>query len=291
MKKVILSGILLLNFSANVYADNCVTGNNLLPSTTFSKANGYTLLNKEDGVCLYKKDGKNIYAQIVDLSAGAKVGFGISSYQGKDELGNEKIAKMYSKDLISTHFISSSSEDQKLTSVINAQFFDINLDPTFLSFPIKSNFSHISDGPDMRDWPADDFRMLRIHKKSMGWRGNKYLAGIYPYWNENQFSSFSGDVIVGLNPSVRKGAKYTKRTFVAPIGSYSSENFPILVFLVSLDNVTQSYMSNELKNWGALSHNIVMFDGGNSTQIQNDYGLYHNTGRRIPVVFEISNHN
>jgi hypothetical protein len=291
MKKVLLSGFLLCGLSFNLYADNCVTGNNSLPSTLFNKANGYTLLNKNDGVCLYKKDGKNIYAQVIDLSSGAKVTFGISDYQGKEILGNGKNAKMYSKDTISTHFINSSSENQKLTSVINAQFFDTNRDPTFLSFPLKSNFSYISEGPDMRDWPADNFRMLRIHKKPMGWRGNKYLAGVYPYWNENQFASFSGDVIVGLNPNVRKGSTYTQRTFVAPIGSYSSENFPVLVFLVSLDKVKQSYMSNELTKWGALNHNIIMFDGGGSTQIQNDYGLYHNTGRRIPVVFEISNHN
>jgi hypothetical protein len=271
-------------------ADNCVNGNNLLPATSFNKANGYTLQYKEDGVCLYKKDGSDIYAQVVDLAAGANITFGLSDYKYNETLGNGKNAKMYDKDSIIDHFSESSSNNANLFSVINGQFFDTNRNPTFLSFPVKSNNQVFSNGPDMRDWNADKFRMLRVYTGNKSWSGDSNLAAVYPFWSQSIFENLSGNIIVGLNPDVRKGSTYTQRTFVAPIGLYSSEKFPVLVFLISKKAVTQNYMIAELKKWGTGESNMIMFDGGGSTLIKDKYSLQHNSGRHIPMVFEISTH-
>ena len=77
MKIKALLAVVTLTVSGFSYAgvENCSTGNNSLTPTDFYKPSGYTLQYKQDGVCLYKKDGEEIYAQVVDLAGGADIKF------------------------------------------------------------------------------------------------------------------------------------------------------------------------------------------------------------------------
>jgi len=108
-------------------------------------------------------------------------------------------------------------------------------------------------------------------------------------------------VIVGGNPFIMDKGMYSNasRTFIAPTGSYSNGGYPLLVIMVSQKKVTQLYMITELKKWGAIDQNIVMFDGGGSTQMMDRkglevYGISSNSSypdkRSIPMVFKTYTH-
>lgn len=304
MKIKALLAVATLTVSGFSYAgvENCATGNNLLTPTDFDKPSGYTLQYKQEGVCLYKKDGEEIYAQVVDLAGGADIKFKTGTYRGKQTLGNGEIAKMYDKQKL-TNFYSSALNSSKFFSVINGQFFDGGRQPTFLSFPLKEGNNEISSGPDMRGWSSDTFRTVNIFTKSNTWLGEKKVAKPYPYYDEGDYNNLSESAIVGGNPDKLDKGKYSSsgRTFLAPVGGLQtpmSREYPLMVFMVA-EKSTQPNMVTEMKKWGAYSQNIIMFDGGGSTQMKdvNGFEFYgisagksYPDKRSIPMVFEIYTH-
>lgn len=297
-KSVLLSTILcsMATLSTNVFAVNCSNGASLLTPTEFSVPSGYLLQSKNDGICIYK-GSNNVYIQVVDLAGGANVKFATEADGGFSNTVPKY--ELYYKNGIDDYFANGQSKNSNFFSVINAQFFDMNKDPTFLSFPVKSNGNIILIGPDMRlnERASTDFRTLQIFDQSSSWpAGIKRAAKSVPYYNKSQYDKLSGKLIVGFAPYVNYGTrKYQSlgRTFVAPVGGMSTPSngeYPILIFAFAQAK-TQAQMTSVMKKWGAYDESIIMFDGSHSTQYKDVNGLKV-TGqyRPVPMVFETYTH-
>lgn len=290
-------------FTSNSFAENCSNGVSMLTPTDFWVPNGYNLQSKNDGICIYRKNGENTYIQVIDLAGGANVKFLTGKFNGNETLPNGKTDKVYQKQSIVNFLSSAINSSPKIFSVVNGQFFGDAKFGSFLSFPVKSNGNIISEGPDMRDWDSSMFRTIRIYEKSSSWLGIQRAVKVYPYYDKSEYSSLSGNVIVGAHPTlVDKGKNsLSGRTFIAARGGMnnpSNGEYPILIIGIS-EKTTQSSMNSIMQAWGANSLHIVMFDGGGSTQYKdvNGFSFYGISAgqsypdmRNIPMVFEVHKH-
>ena len=304
MKIKALLAVATLSVSGFSYSgvENCATGNNSLTPTNFYKPSGYTLQYKQDGVCLYKKDGDDVYIQLVDLKSGATVKFGTGNYVKRVQLGH-KNSRVYEKETLANHF-SAVNSNNKLFSVVNGQFFGNYQGNAILSLPVKESSNEISGINDHEDWinpHSDYFRTLNIFTKSDNWLGKSMVVKPYPYFARDDFNNLPEKAIVGFHPTKVNKGSYTSRTFVAPLGGMTSpanREYPILSFIVT-KKTSPSYVMNELKKWGASEQNIIMFDGGGSTQMKaidgtSYYGISQAAPspdyRSVPMFFEIYTH-
>lgn len=134
-------------------------------------------------------------------------------------------------------------------AVVNWQFFDQNKNPTFLSFPVKSNWkiinSHIDNDIPKRTFVIDS----NWNAKILEWYKKEFL--------ENQNYK---DLIVGFTPDViaRKESKIW-RTY---IWINNSKN---VVFFVA-KNKTQEEMNKIISDYGIKKENIIMMDWWPSSQ-------------------------
>lgn len=302
IKTLLTVATLTVSGFSNAGVENCATGNNLLTPTNFYKPSGYTLQYKQDGVCLYKKNGVDVYIQLVDLKGGASVNFGTGDFVKRVKLGH-KNSRVYQKETTVSHFGTVDSNN-KLFSIVNGQFYGNYEGNAILSLPVKESSNVISDINDHENWinpHSDYFRTLNIFTKSNSWLGKSMVVKPYPYFARDDFNNLPEKAIVGFHPTKVDKGSYTSRTFVSPLGGTTSpanREYPLLAFIVT-EKSSENYVINELKKWGAYEQNIVAFDGGGSTQMQaidgtSYYGISQTATspdyRPLPMFFEIYTH-
>jgi hypothetical protein len=164
----------------------------------------------------------------------------------------------------------------------NAQFFS-NLRGTSapVAFPLKIEGKLVSEG----------FAAVSKHiGKRLTLQINSDSAKIVPFDNNNieQFrNEKSNDAVVSLDPSVNidgSAAAKVGRTFVGLGDPDENGNYKHAFLFVSSAS-TQDHAENVLKDFGA--QKIMMFDGGDSSQLISKKEHLIETGRTIPQFLAI----
>ncbi len=209
---------------------------------------GYNLISKIRGVNFYQNNSWDLSIIDIDLNIA-----------GIDFWGVDKLSK---QDLYNfkRHFASNFNYNYKKYSAyffINWQFFDPNKNPTFLSFPLKSNWKIISDYMDnnisKRTFIIDNSKNAMI----LEWYKKDFLE------NKNY-----KELIVWFNPGVN--ANINSKIWRTYIWLLSSKK---VVFFIA-KNKTQDEMMKIILDYWIKKENIIMMDWWPSSQFayfENDW--------------------
>lgn len=171
----------------------------------------------------------------------------------------------------------------KSFSMSNLQFFGFTntTESSKMSFPLKENNVIISCGSGNNE---------NLLKRKIGINGSSITVAEYTN-TSNSYSNVVNNllnptVLVGLHPDANKSAtSLVPRTYLAKKGT------KLIVY--NSRGATQSQIKTILINeFGVLQSDIIMFDGGGSTQLVNLGTQYINSTatRKIPSVIEIKSY-
>lgn len=223
---------------------------------------GWILKESSANVRIYQKSGEDTFVQIVDIQNGGKVRLHgtIVGYQGSEP--------KFQKKTLATHW--SSVPYGAKRAITNGQFFNTLVDPSMLSFGTRVNGSYLTYGAD----PGSSMkRTLHIFNNSVSTRA--YLASDFA-------GASSSQAIVGLAPSENRGAYLTigrtmlcgiNRPYIASPGTPPPQMQEWLLILTAKNKMQYGVINNELASWGCKDWNIVMDDGGGSSQLKTAGGI------------------
>ncbi len=209
---------------------------------------GYTYVNPQPsrGVNIYGSSsgaGKILYVIEADASR-SNINFGLT----KSGTNKESISEYWDD-----------YGNQDTIAVINGQFF--NLYTGKLSFPVKANNIVLES----------NYNEPFTYKSFARFNGTNGF--MFNGFSTNLFRS-SKDYIMGLHPKNDNKSKYSyiPRTFMAVKRVQpcfvNMNSCPISKYYFFVDDAsTQSMMVNNIKQWGINENDIIMLDGGGSTQI------------------------
>jgi hypothetical protein len=224
------------------------------------------------GIKVYKQ--KLDYIIEIDLSAGAEIEFlfgdvtnpGINqgAYGDNDpEFQRQNIQEIWQK---------LSPQNQRLTCLINAQFFrnDQNKS-TALAFPIKWQGVKITDGyAGEIEYPTEK-KMLTI---------NQDAANITDFLPADWLNSKSPNILVSLSPDADKGIlKKTGRTFLG-VSDRNHDGINETIVIFASRYASQIHAKSILQAWQA--KDMIMLDGGGSTQLICHDQILIDSPRTIP---------
>lgn len=249
------------------------------PPTGWSIVSGASTAN----VKIYKKNGSETYAQVVNMKAGAKVelkqtyvGMTASPYNGNMYRG-------YQRNHVSTWFANAGNP----VSVVNGDYFvDLQKTPSvaLLSFGVRANGTQVDPGSD----PVND-RQIEFFPGSGA-------VTMYAHAGAIQ-SGPAANIIGGYSPAkAASPSVYRGRTGLCTIHpTIPSE----LVLILTHKSATQSIANSDFASWRCTSGSQIMMDGSASAQLsykqngvqKNVLGVAQNnqTGRTVPQVIVVRN--
>ncbi len=238
---------------------------------------GFQIISNSQGTTLYQKNLD--YVQVVDLSKGVKINF---IYGKITELGSKKGAyggndPQFERQKISQVWSNLSSESSSLFCITNGQFFrnDKNTS-TELAFPVKSDGIIVSDGYAGEIEFPDEKLMLEV------WNDRALITKFQP--NNLQLST-APNLIVGLQENADKGVENkTGRTFLG-VQDRDGDRLNETILIFTSKQATQSHAAKVLKSFGATQ--VIMLDGGGSTQLICQGNNYISSSRSIPQMIAI----
>lgn len=244
----VLAGISSMSFAFG-------TGN--MPTTL----SGWTLKEASTNVRIYQKNGEDTYVQMIDIQNGGKVRLHgtITGYQNINGYNEPK----FQKKSLATHWATIPYSGKR--AVTNGQFFNPSVDPSMLSFGTRVNGSYLTYGAD----PGSSVkRTLHIFGNSVSTRA--YTASDFA-------GASSSQAIVGLAPTESRGPYLTigrtmlcgvNRPYISNPGSPPPQTQEWLLILTAKNKMQYGLINDELVSWGCKNWNIVMDDGGGSSQLQ-----------------------
>ncbi|MGK7920800.1 MAG: phosphodiester glycosidase family protein [Trichodesmium sp.] len=238
---------------------------------------GFQIISNSPGTTLYQKNLD--YVQVIDLSKSAKVSF---IYGKITELGNQKGAyggndPQFERQTISQGWSNLYLENSSLFSITNGQFFrnDENTS-TELAFPVKSDGIIVSDGYAGEIEFPDEKLMLEV------WNNRALITKFQP--NNFQLST-APNFIVGLQENADKGVEdKTGRTFIG-VKDKDGDRLNETILIFTSKEATQLHATKVLKHFGATQ--VIMLDGGGSTQLISQGNIYIDSPRTIPQMIAI----
>jgi hypothetical protein len=242
---------------------------------------GFYTVASTTGVHLFRKDypgGTPDFVQVVNLSHGAslnllhgeireaRVGKGV--YGGNDPRLGFNTLKSYWNHFTNSH--------ENAFCVLNGLFFYMKESPTRLPFPLKVDGEIITDGYAITEF-IDQKLMLEI------WDDH---AAITPLTKDRLYTSSAPNIIAGLSEQANKrGNHYTGRTFVGVDNrNGSSTNEIVLIF--NTKTARQVDAAEVLRRFGA--DEVMMLDGGGSTQLICEGNIYVSSDRLIPQAIAVA---
>lgn len=215
----------------------------------FSCTNSNNLVHQEKWIKLYQSFSKDLSIIDVDLNNAWVSFWMVNSSTWKVVIDYEKTSsvkerfyRFYPKDLITW-------ENNKVFAMVNGQFFNAEKNPTFLSFPVKSNWkiinSYVDNDTKKRTLIIDKNESLKI----LEWYDNKELN-----------NSNNKELIVASNPIV-DSLKDNKigRTYI-----WIKWEKNIIFFIAK--NKNQDEMDKIISQYGITQNNIIMMDWWPSSQ-------------------------
>ncbi|NEP88257.1 MAG: phosphodiester glycosidase family protein [Okeania sp. SIO2C2] len=275
-KSLTLTGLFLTTFL--LITINFFSSQNAESKSPNPLSLGFQIINNSQGTTLYQKDLD--YVQTVNLSQGAKINF---IYGNIRDLGTKKGAyggndPQFERQKISQVWSNLYSENSSLFCITNGQFFrnDKNTS-TGLAFPVKSDGIIVSDGYAGEIEFPDEKLMLEV------WKDRALITKFQP--NNLQLST-APNLIVGLQENADKGVEdKTGRTFIG-IKDKDGDRLNETILIFTSKKATQPHAAQVLKSFGATQ--VIMLDGGGSTQLICQGNNYITSPRTIPQMIVIA---
>lgn len=246
------------------------------PPTNWTAITGASTSN----VKFYKKNGSEVYAQVVNMAGGAKV-----------ELKQTKVGTMtnsngtfntYGRYAIGTWYAGASNP----VSVINGDFFDQFKTPTPISFAIRANGVFVEPGAD----PNGNKRQI------------EFMTGIGAYVTTANTWRMTGGAVAqnamgGHHPIDTPTPTYGRgRTTLCTL----SPSSPSGMFLILMHvNATKLQVDDDSATWKCNAGSEIVMDGSASSQLMyKESGVLKTrsgiadgggTGRTVPQVIVIRN--
>jgi hypothetical protein len=250
------------------------------PLPPFEPPFGFYLIDAANGVQLYKKDypnGNPDYVQLVNLRQGAQIRLmhgqiteprpAKGAYGGADP-------RLTSLPL-QTYWSEASGLDPHAFCVTNGLFFYMPEYPTRLAFPLKVDGRLVSDGWGDQTYPGQKM-LLEL------WDDR---AAITELSSQQLHGSSAPDIIGGLTEDANKRIKASVgRTFVG-IADLDGDSLDETVLLFNSFSSLQSGAAEVLRSFGA--NQVMMLDGGGSTQLLCQGGWYIRSERPIPQALAV----
>jgi hypothetical protein len=154
--------------------------------------------------------------------------------------------------------------------VSNAAFFSTAPDPAPLAFPLKQDGKIISEGYATSEY-AGQVMMLEM------WRDRVQIS---PLTVDGLKSSSAPDIIAGLAETAGQDpAALTGRTFAATADA-DGDGVNESLLMLNTRTAAQADAAQVLRDFGA--NQVIMFDGGDSTQLICEGSRYITTSRLLP---------
>ncbi len=252
----------------------------------------YKILKYQAGIVTFKKDYSNgapDYVTLVNLEkAGIRSltgtitnpGTGAGVFGGNNPtISRKHLDEFWSQGV--------SKWGNNLYAVVNCGFFSTNFDPTTLAFPLKEENKHISDGYGSNNEYQNPFQL-----KTLSFQNKK--ATIDTFNNANSLGSWlhaaNGlrNIAGGLDKNANKGPNnFVGRTFIGLVDS-NQDGINDIALLFNSSFASQNGAVNVLTNdFTCKPENIIMFDGGGSTQLIMKNQSYISSSRTIPHALAI----
>ncbi len=256
-----------------LYSSNGLTQAQVVELTeALDTSNDFTVIFSEPGVTLHSNEVD--YVQEIDLSQGASVqllhgsitniGRRKGAYGGNDPLlARESLEKAWDKF---------SRTNENALCITNGQFFrNDDKASTGLAFPVKANGKILSEGYAGESEYPDEQLMLAISRDR---------ASIQTFDIREFYSSEAANIIGGLKPDADKGLNdETGRTFIG-IKDSNGDGIAETLLIFSSQTATQFHAAEVLRYFGASE--VIMLDGGGSTQLLCQDTTYISSPRTIP---------
>ena len=241
---------------------------------------GWTVISgaSTSNVKFYKKNGSEVYAQVVNMGAGAKI-----------ELKQTKVGmtggfNTYSRSSIETWYAGAGNP----VSVVNGDFFNQGIDPTTISFAIRSNGVLVEPGGE----PNANKRQIEFYT---GQGALVIAASAWRIANGTTAQNAMGGhaPVDAPSPAAPRG-----RTTLCTLSPSSPS--PLFLILVH-GSALQSQVNTDLVSWKCNSGSEIVMDGSASSQMGykvngttvyfkgSHDGTLPGVGRAIPQVIVIRN--
>jgi len=235
-------------------------------------SNDFTVVFSEPGIKLhqYEKD----YVQEIDLSQGAAVqllyGYITDAGMGKGAYGGNE--PLLARETLQQAWDAFYSTNQNAICITNGEFFrNDDQASTGLAFPVKANGAILTEGYAGESEYPDEQLMLLIY-------GDR--ASITALDIRELYSSDAANIIGGLKPDADKGVNTeTGRTFVG-VKDNNNDGLSETLLIFTSPTATQYRAAEVLRYFGASE--VIMLDGGGSTQLICNNTSYISSPRTIP---------
>jgi hypothetical protein len=241
---------------------------------------GFRLIDSALGVQLYRKDyanGNPDFVQVIDIGQGARIellhGQITEARPEKGAFGGPD-PRMTSPPL-QTYWQQIQSEDKYAFCVTNGTFFYMPEYPTRLAFPLKVAGQIITEG-----WGVDTYIDQKLILEL--WQDRVEIEDLS---EQALYSSDAPDILGGLTEQANKRAKFAVgRTFIG-LDDRDSDGEQETVLILNTRTALQSSAAAVLRDFGA--DQVMMLDGGGSTQLLCKSGWHINSDRPIPQALAV----
>ncbi len=235
-------------------------------------------------VKIYQKGTSKVYAQVVNIGAGAKVQL-VQNYIGQvQSTGNLQYYRGYSLSTVVNWYSSQGAP----VSVVNGNYFGTNTNPSgkaYLSFGMRVNGSLYDSGAETRPELINDLQ-LEI------FTGGAYIG---PRSLSRLQNGPAQNIIGGLSPSkaINQGGQVGRTGICTLLPSSPSS----LMLILSYERAQQGVVNTDFNAWQCNASGRIMMDGSASSQLRTVNanikidGVDGNgaPGRAVPQVIVIRN--
>jgi hypothetical protein len=240
----------------------------------------FRLLDAALGVQLYRKDyanGSPDFVQVIDLSQGARLellhGQITEARPAKGSFGGPD-PRMTSLPL-ETYWQRMRDEEPLAFCATNGTFFYMPEYPTRLAFPLKVQGQLITEG-----WGIDTYIGQKLILEL--WEGRANIRNLSEW---ALHTSDAPDILGGLTEDANKRARYAVgRTFLG-LDDRDEDGEQETVLILNTQTALQSAAAAVLRDFGA--DQVMMLDGGGSTQLLCQSGWHIRSDRPIPQALAV----
>ncbi len=220
----------------------------------------------EPGVKVYKKDNcvkGTCFVQVVDLSMGASINLMRGSIADQGE--NPKI----NRESLNQTWASFIAKEQRGICVTNGQFFSTNDNPTSLAFPL------VIKGEVIKGYGVTEYQDQKLVLQF-----NSNRASITKFKEDINLETLSDNLIIGLSEHADKNKNsYVGRTFIG-VYDANKDGYREQILILNASSARQTDAAKILRDFGVTE--LMMLDGGASTQLICKDGFSVNSSRTIP---------
>ena len=214
--------------------------------------NGWALKETYTNVRIYQKGTEESYVQVIDVLYGGR----IDMVQPGQQYGSWGSYPKFSRYSLDTMW---NNVSNTAVSIVNGQFFNSGVNPTYLSFGIRDDWSILTYG-------QDKTYNVTLPLKQLDFIPNFGVIIQQPSTDASLNSAYGSHSIVGLDRKEDRssGYKVGRMYLCAPIPASPSK----YLLIMNLRASTEANANSLLDSWGCYDSRTVMMDGSGSSQLR-----------------------